>query len=38
MCANIDGETVSIVLLHSDGKLTPYGDSNRLRQWMLANS
>jgi len=38
MRANIDGETVSIVLLHSDGKLTPFADSNRLRQWMLANS
>jgi serine-type D-Ala-D-Ala endopeptidase (penicillin-binding protein 7) len=38
MRANIDGEAVSIVLLHADGKLTPFGDSNRLRQWMLANS
>jgi D-alanyl-D-alanine endopeptidase (penicillin-binding protein 7) len=34
----IDGEPVSIVLLNSYGKLTPFGDSNRLRQWMLANS
>ena len=38
MRATIDGEAVSIVLLHSDGKLTPFGDSNRLRQWLLANS
>jgi D-alanyl-D-alanine endopeptidase (penicillin-binding protein 7) len=38
MQANIDGEDVSIVLLNSFGKLTPYGDSNRLRKWMLANT
>jgi D-alanyl-D-alanine endopeptidase (penicillin-binding protein 7) len=38
MQANIQGEDVSIVLLNSFGKLTPYGDSNRLRKWMLANS
>ena len=38
MQTNIDGEEVSIVLLNSFGKLTPYGDSNRLRKWMLANS
>ncbi len=36
MQANIEGETVSIVLLNSFGKLTPFGDSNRLRKWMLA--
>lgn len=36
MRANIEGEAVSIVLLNSFGKLTPYGDSNRLRKWMLA--
>lgn len=36
MQANIEGELVSIVLLNSFGKLTPFGDSNRLRQWMLA--
>jgi len=35
MHANIDGEQVSIVLLNSYGKLTPFGDSNRLRKWML---
>jgi D-alanyl-D-alanine endopeptidase (penicillin-binding protein 7) len=38
MQANIQGEDVSIVLLNSFGKLTPYGDSNRLRKWMLASS
>jgi len=36
MQARIDGEPVSIVLLNSFGKLTPFGDSNRLRKWMLA--
>jgi len=35
MQANIGGEPVSIVLLNSFGKLTPFGDSNRLRKWML---
>jgi len=38
MQANIEGEWVSIVLLNSFGKLTPFGDSNRLRKWMLAKS
>ena len=38
MQAIIEGEPVSIVLLNSFGKLTPFGDSNRLRKWMLANS
>jgi D-alanyl-D-alanine endopeptidase (penicillin-binding protein 7) len=37
MQANIEGEEVSIVLLNSFGKLTPFGDSNRLRKWMLAS-
>jgi D-alanyl-D-alanine endopeptidase (penicillin-binding protein 7) len=36
MQAKIDGEPVFIVLLNSFGKLTPFGDSNRLRKWMLA--
>jgi len=36
MRTNIEGESVSIVLLNSFGKLTPFGDSNRLRKWMLA--
>jgi len=38
MQANIEGEAVSIVLLNSFGKLTPFGDSNRLRKWMLASN
>jgi len=38
MQATIEGESVSIVFLNSFGKLTPFGDSNRLRKWMLANS
>jgi serine-type D-Ala-D-Ala endopeptidase (penicillin-binding protein 7) len=38
MQAIIDGERVSIVLLNSFGKLTPFGDSNRLRMWMLGQS
>lgn len=38
MQATIDGEPVSIVLLNSFGKLTPFGDSNRVRKWILANS
>ena len=36
MKATIEGESVSIVLLNSFGKLTPFGDSNRLRKWMVA--
>jgi D-alanyl-D-alanine endopeptidase (penicillin-binding protein 7) len=35
MQAKIEGESISIVLLNSFGKLTPFGDSNRLRKWML---
>ncbi|NND66018.1 MAG: D-alanyl-D-alanine endopeptidase [Halioglobus sp.] len=34
MQATILGEEVSIVLLNSFGKLTPFGDSNRLRRWL----
>jgi D-alanyl-D-alanine endopeptidase (penicillin-binding protein 7) len=34
MQATIEGEEVSIVLLNSFGKLTPFGDSNRLRRWL----
>lgn len=37
MRTKIAGEWVSIVLLNSFGKLTPFGDSNRLRKWMLAS-
>ncbi|MBA6413442.1 D-alanyl-D-alanine endopeptidase [Parahaliea sp. F7430] len=36
MKAKIEGEELSIVLLNSFGKLTPFGDSNRLRRWLLA--
>ncbi|NNL94954.1 MAG: peptidase S11 [Xanthomonadales bacterium] len=38
MQAMIDGESVFIVLLNSYGKLTPFGDSNRLMNWMLDGS
>jgi len=38
MHARIAGEPVFIVLLNSFGKLTPFGDSNRLLKWMLAQS
>jgi D-alanyl-D-alanine endopeptidase (penicillin-binding protein 7) len=38
MQATIEGESVSIVLLNSFGKLTPFGDSNRLRKWMVAQN
>ncbi|TXS94066.1 D-alanyl-D-alanine endopeptidase [Parahaliea maris] len=38
MKANIEGEELSIVLLNSFGKLTPFGDSNRLRKWLLAGT
>jgi D-alanyl-D-alanine endopeptidase (penicillin-binding protein 7) len=34
MEANIDGESLFIVFLDSFGKLTPFGDSNRLRRWL----
>lgn len=37
MRAVIAGEPVAIVLLNSFGKLTPFGDSNRLRKWLLAS-
>jgi D-alanyl-D-alanine endopeptidase (penicillin-binding protein 7) len=36
MQARIEGEDVFIILLDSFGKLTPFGDSNRLRKWLLA--
>jgi D-alanyl-D-alanine endopeptidase (penicillin-binding protein 7) len=38
MHARISGEAVYIVLLNSFGKLTPFGDSNRLRKWMTAQN
>jgi D-alanyl-D-alanine endopeptidase (penicillin-binding protein 7) len=38
MQAKIDDEPLTIVLLNSYGKLTPFGDSNRLRKWILSGS
>jgi len=34
MLAHINGRSLYIVLLDSSGKLTPVGDSNRLRKWL----
>jgi D-alanyl-D-alanine endopeptidase (penicillin-binding protein 7) len=34
MQAEIDDQPLTIVLLDSFGKLTPFGDSNRLRKWI----
>jgi D-alanyl-D-alanine endopeptidase (penicillin-binding protein 7) len=34
MQADIDDQPLTIVLLDSFGKLTPFGDSNRLRKWI----
>lgn len=34
MHARTSGQTLTIVLLHANGKLSPYGDSNRIRQWL----
>ena len=34
MWADIVGESLVIVLLDSFGKLTPFGDSNRIRKWI----
>ncbi|MCG8426390.1 MAG: D-alanyl-D-alanine endopeptidase [Chromatiales bacterium] len=36
MAADIADEPLVIVLLNSFGKLTPFGDSNRLRKWIEA--
>lgn len=36
MRARIEGEPLFMVFLDSFGKLTPFGDSNRLRKWLLA--
>ena len=38
MRAKTAGRTVTIVLLNAYGKLTPYGDSNRIRKWLLQNN
>ncbi len=36
MRAEVSGYDLYIVLLNSFGKLTPFGDSNRLRKWLQA--
>ena len=38
MRAKTAGKTVTIVLLNAFGTLTPYGDSNRIRKWLLQNN
>ncbi|MES9883662.1 MAG: serine hydrolase [Sedimenticola sp.] len=38
MQVEIKGEPVVIVLLNSFGKLTPFGDSNRIRKWIQSGS
>ena len=35
MRADTAGKQLTIVLLNSFGKLTPYGDSNRIRKWLM---
>ena len=37
MQAEIDDQPLTIVLLDSFGKLTPFGDSNRIRKWIEAS-
>jgi len=34
MQAQVSGQELTIILLNSYGKLTPYGDSNRIRKWV----
>jgi D-alanyl-D-alanine endopeptidase (penicillin-binding protein 7) len=38
MQAEIDNQPLTIVLLDSFGKLTPFGDSNRIRKWIESGS
>jgi len=38
MQAEIDDQPLTIVLLDSFGRLTPFGDSNRIRKWIEAGS
>ena len=38
MRAEVSGHDFYIVLLNSFGKLTPFGDSNRLRKWLQTES
>jgi serine-type D-Ala-D-Ala endopeptidase (penicillin-binding protein 7) len=35
MTAKTAGRRLTIVLLNSSGKMSPYGDSNRIRKWLL---
>ncbi|MEO5341857.1 MAG: serine hydrolase [Gammaproteobacteria bacterium SHHR-1] len=35
MRARTAGQDLTIILLKAQGKLTPYGDSNRIRKWLL---
>ncbi|MBF0256100.1 MAG: peptidase S11, partial [Gammaproteobacteria bacterium] len=37
MQARTAGQPLTIILLNAQGKLTPYGDSNRIRKWLLEN-
>ncbi|MCP4284364.1 MAG: peptidase S11 [Gammaproteobacteria bacterium] len=34
MQAQVSGQNLTIILLNSYGKMTPYGDSNRIRKWV----
>lgn len=38
MQTDIDDQPLTIVLLNSFGKLTPFGDSNRIRKWIESGS
>ncbi|MBU0498914.1 MAG: serine hydrolase [Gammaproteobacteria bacterium] len=38
MQAKTAGRTMTIVLLDASGKLTPYGDSDRIRKWLTKSS
>jgi len=34
MKARVDNKEVTMILLDSYGKLTPFGDANRAREWL----
>jgi D-alanyl-D-alanine endopeptidase (penicillin-binding protein 7) len=38
MQTEIDDQPLTIILLNSYGKLTPFGDSNRIRKWIESGS
>lgn len=38
MQAKAAGKELTFVLLHADGKLSPYGDANRIRQWLMGET